>query len=162
MHIVPVRRHLPAVYADLTLLMSVPKSYLHQRHDGVVALLRALEGQQIIICASRASRELAAGGRTALVDRAAARRRIKKLTGLAEDRIRLPSQNLLTLPGGGVSSLGGFKINTKVIGESLYVTPVNLNSFVNRATISGTLRAVVVAWRDWFRDRPLDGFHRHA
>src|SRR5213075_1165200 len=97
--------------------------------------------------ASRAGREFAADGWPALVDRAATRRWIEKLASLAEDRVRLSTQDLLALPGCRKSALRSFKINTKVIGEPVYVTPGNLNSFVNRATVCGTLRAVVVAWR---------------
>ena len=74
-----------------------------------------------------------------MVNRALARLGVQKLTGFAEDRIRLSAQNSFALPGGRKFSFGGFKINAKVISQPLDVPLGDLNPFVNRTAISRTL-----------------------
>lgn len=81
---------------------------------------------------------------------------IQKLTSLAEDRIGLSPKNPLALPGRGESLLGSRTINAKILREPINVSLGDLNPFVNRTTVRGALRAVVVAGLDFLGDRPLD------
>ena len=152
---------LPDARPNLTLFIAVSKGYLYQRQDGLIALLRTLEGQQIIICASCAVRKFAADGRPPLVDRAATRRRIEKLTSFPKDGVGLSLQNVFALPGCRETALCSFNIDPKIVGEPVYITLGYLNSLIDRAAVGRTLRAVVVAWLGCFRDRPRDSF-RHA
>ena len=126
------------------LLVSVAKGNLHQRQNGVVALLRALECQQVIIRAARAGREFTTDGWTAIVNRAATRRRIKKLTSLAKNRVGLPSQNLLALPGGCKAALRSFEVDIEVIGQPSNIALGHLHALVNRAAVRRTFRTVIV------------------
>src|SRR5262249_3761741 len=129
------------------LFVSVAKSDLHQRHDGIIALLAALEGQQVIVGAARARRKLAADRRAAVVNRAAAGCGIEKFAGFTEDRIRFSAQYLFALPGGRIAPLRGFVINPEVVCQPANVAPGHLNPLVNRATIGRTFGTVVIARR---------------
>jgi len=127
------------------LLIAVAKSYLHQRQYSIVALLRTLKDQQIIIRAARASRELATHRRASLVDGATTGYRIEKLAGLSENRISLAAQDLLALPRRRETTLRGFIVDAKIVGQPADITPGHLHALVNGATVRGAFRTVVVA-----------------
>src|ERR1700686_5147507 len=80
-----------------------------------------------------------------MIDRAPARRRIKKFAGLAENRIGLAPQYLFTLPCRGESFLRRLNIDAKMFRQHSDVAFGDLHSIIYRAAICRTLRTIVVA-----------------
>src|SRR5262249_55505886 len=126
--------------------MAVPKGDLHQRNHALVALLDALELQQVVIGTARVRGKVTTDPRARIINRALPRLRIQELTGFAEDRVSLLAQDALSLVGLGESRQRGLSLNLKMPGNAFDITSINLDPLVNRATIRGAFRAVVVVY----------------
>jgi len=76
---------------------SVAERNLHERYDVGIALLLLFKFEQVVIRAALGVGELTANSRTRVVNGAASRFEIEKMTGLAEQRVGLASQHALLL-----------------------------------------------------------------
>src|SRR5262245_55954384 len=130
--------------APCWLFVSIAKSNLHERQGRGVILLTALKGEQVIVRATLARRKFPTRQRPPVVNRAPTRFRIEEPARLAENRIFFAAQNLLALPGFSEALFCGGIVNREMARQTLDVTRRHPHALVNRATVRGTTRTVVV------------------
>ena len=112
-------------------LVSVAKRNFNERYNIHVVLLLALKLQQVVVGAANRIGIFAANCRARVIDRAAARFRIQKLTSLAEQRISFASEHALFRIHLGEARRCLFLSNTKMLSQPADIAGCDLDSFVD-------------------------------